>query len=35
VRGRETLRVLKRSTSSAVFQKIVRGNAHELLRIPT
>jgi len=35
VRGRETLSVLKRSTSPAVFQKIVRGNAHELLRIPT
>src|SRR5262245_16527302 len=31
--ARETLTVLKRSTSPAVFQKIVWGNAHKLLRI--
>ena len=33
--ARETLGVLKRSASPAVFQKIVWGNAHKLLRIPT
>ena len=32
--ARETLSVLKRSTSQDVFQKIVWGNAHTLLRIP-
>lgn len=32
--ARETLTVLKRSTSPAVFQKIVWGNIHTLLRIP-
>ena len=32
--ARETLSVLKRSASAAVFQKIVWGNAHKLLRIP-
>ena len=32
--ARETLTVLKRSASPAVFQKIVWGNAHTLLRIP-
>jgi predicted TIM-barrel fold metal-dependent hydrolase len=31
--ARETLTVVKRSTSPAVFQKIVWGNAHKLLRI--
>ena len=33
--ARETLTVLKRSTSPVVLQKIVWGNAHRLLRIPT
>ena len=33
--ARETLSVLKRSAPPAVFQKIVWGNAHKLLRIPT
>jgi predicted TIM-barrel fold metal-dependent hydrolase len=33
--ARETLSLLKRSTSAEVFQKIVWGNAHRLLRIPT
>jgi uncharacterized protein len=32
--ARETLTVLKRSASPDVFQKIVWGNAHKLLRIP-
>ena len=32
--ARETLSVVKRSTSPAIFQKIVWGNAHKLLRIP-
>ena len=32
--ARETLTVLKRSTSPTVFQKIVWGNVHKLLRIP-
>ena len=32
--ARETLTVLKKSASPAVFQKIVWGNAHTLLRIP-
>jgi predicted TIM-barrel fold metal-dependent hydrolase len=32
--ARETLSLLKRSTSSDIFQKIVWGNAHGLLRIP-
>jgi predicted TIM-barrel fold metal-dependent hydrolase len=32
--ARETLGLLKRSTSGDVFQKIVWGNAHKLLRIP-
>ena len=32
--ARETLSVLKRSTSPAIFQKIVWGNVHGLLRIP-
>jgi len=32
--ARETLSVLKRSTSPVVFQKIVWGNVHNLLRIP-
>ena len=32
--ARETLSVLKRSASPDVFQKIVWGNAHKLLRIP-
>jgi predicted TIM-barrel fold metal-dependent hydrolase len=32
--ARETLTVLKRSASPSVFQKIVWGNAHTLLRIP-
>jgi hypothetical protein len=31
--ARETLTVVKRSTSPAVFQKIAWGNAHKLLRI--
>jgi len=29
--ARETLTVLKRSTSSVIFQKIVWGNVHRLL----
>jgi predicted TIM-barrel fold metal-dependent hydrolase len=33
--ARETLSVLKRSASADVFQKIVWGNVHRLLRIPT
>ena len=32
--ARETLSVLKRSASPAIFQKIVWGNVHGLLRIP-
>ena len=32
--ARETLGLLKRSTAPEVFQKIVWGNAHKLLRIP-
>jgi len=32
--ARETLSVLKRSSSPVIFQKIVWGNAHKLLRIP-
>lgn len=32
--ARETLSVLKRTTAADVFQKIVWGNAHKLLRIP-
>lgn len=32
--ARETLSLLKRSTSPAIFQKIAWGNAHGLLRIP-
>ncbi len=32
--ARETLSLMKRSASPAVFQKIVWGNAHKLLRIP-
>jgi hypothetical protein len=32
--ARETLTVLKRSTSADVFQKIVWGNVQKLLRIP-
>jgi uncharacterized protein len=32
--ARETLSVLKRSTSPAIFQKIAWGNVHGLLRIP-
>jgi len=32
--ARETLTVLKRSASPVIFQKIVWGNAHKLLRIP-
>jgi predicted TIM-barrel fold metal-dependent hydrolase len=32
--ARETLGLLKRSTSADVFQKIVWGNVHKLLRIP-
>ena len=32
--ARETLGLLKRSTSPDVFQKIVWGNVHKLLRIP-
>jgi uncharacterized protein len=33
--ARETLSVLKRSTSPAIFQKIVWSNVHGLLRIPS
>lgn len=33
--ARETLTLLKRSTTPAVFQKLVWGNAHKLLRIPS
>jgi uncharacterized protein len=33
--ARETLTVLKKSASPAVFQKIVWGNAHKLLKIPS
>ena len=32
--ARETLSLLKRTTTADVFQKIVWGNAHKLLRIP-
>jgi predicted TIM-barrel fold metal-dependent hydrolase len=32
--ARETLNLLKRSTSPVIFQKIAGGNAHRLLRIP-
>ncbi|HMF97556.1 MAG TPA: hypothetical protein VKE96_24820 [Vicinamibacterales bacterium] len=32
--ARETLSLLKRSTTPEIFQKIVWGNAHKLLRIP-
>ena len=32
--ARETLTVLKRSTSPAIFRKVVWANAHRLLRIP-
>jgi hypothetical protein len=32
--ARETLTLLKRSTSAAIFQKAVWGNASKLLRIP-
>ena len=32
--ARETLGLLKRSTTPEVFQKLVWGNAHKLLRIP-
>ena len=32
--ARETLALLKRSTSPATFQKIVWENAHTLMRIP-
>ena len=32
--ARETLTVLKRSASPVIFEKIVWGNAHKLLRIP-
>ena len=32
--ARETLTVLKRSASSDVFQKLVWGNIHKLLKIP-
>jgi predicted TIM-barrel fold metal-dependent hydrolase len=32
--ARETLSVVKRSTSPAIFQKIVWDNAHKLLRVP-
>ena len=33
--ARETLTLLKKSTPPAVFQKLVWGNAHKLLRIPS
>lgn len=33
--ARETLTLLKKSTTPAVFQKLVWGNAHKLLRIPS
>jgi predicted TIM-barrel fold metal-dependent hydrolase len=33
--ARETLTLLKRSASSEVFQKLVWGNIHKLLKIPT
>ena len=33
--ARETLTLLKKSATPAVFQKIVWGNAHKLLRIPS
>ncbi len=32
--ARETLNLLKRSTSAEIFQKIAWGNAHTRLRIP-
>jgi hypothetical protein len=32
--ARETLGLLKRTTSADVFQKLAWGNAHKLLRIP-
>ena len=33
--ARETLSVLKRSSSPVIFQKIVWGNVHKLLQIPS
>jgi hypothetical protein len=33
--ARETLALLKRSSSADVFQKLVWGNIHKLLKIPT
>jgi predicted TIM-barrel fold metal-dependent hydrolase len=33
--ARETLTLLKRSTTPTIFQKLTWGNAHRLLRIPT
>jgi predicted TIM-barrel fold metal-dependent hydrolase len=33
--ARETLSLLRRSTTPAIFQKVAWGNAHRLLRIPT
>jgi uncharacterized protein len=33
--ARETLTLLERSTSADVFQKLVWGNIHTLLKIPT
>jgi uncharacterized protein len=33
--ARETLTLLKKSTTPAVFQKLVWGNAHKMLRIPS
>jgi hypothetical protein len=32
--ARETLSLLKGSTAATVFEKLVWGNAHKLLRIP-
>jgi hypothetical protein len=32
--ARETLSLLKRTTAPDLFQKIVWGNVHKLLRIP-
>jgi uncharacterized protein len=32
--ARETLALLKRSSSAGVFQKLVWGNIHELVKIP-
>jgi hypothetical protein len=34
LRAGETLSLLKRSSSDDVFQKVVWGNVHKLLRIP-